>query len=263
MAVACGSSGAVPAAGSPGVPPLLDAVLRKMAADQDHWACTWSSVYTHAKGHPEGMTKFRSDPSQPYPEQWKPLLISGRPPSEKTMQDFQKRGEKHGEDLERRAPNEPAAPEAYQVHMVLDYNLAAQQAVAFYDEAAEVREDGEAVVFDVPLHSDNPVPLDVWSHFHLLVRVNRRLANLEHVSIVLRTPLWLVKVREFHIETDYRTIDPAFGAVPVSMNAVIDVSALFKGVYLKQDSTYTEYRRVTPFGDRFQVKIGPLRTLGF
>jgi hypothetical protein len=232
-----------------------------MAADQQHWACTWTSVYTFVRDHPEGTTQFLADPSQPYAEQWKPRLISGKPPSEKALQDFRKGGEKHGQDRESKQPSADGLP--YQTHMVLDYSLVDQRAVAYYDEAVLVRDEGGTEIFDVPLHSDNPVPVDFWGHFHLVLRINRNLANIEHVSIQLRVPIWFIKVRDFHIETDFRTVDPAFGAVPAAMDAQIDVAIFFKKYYFRQQCTWADYRRVTPYGDRFNVRIGPLRTLGF
>jgi hypothetical protein len=252
---------ALPVAAGPGVPPLLDTVLRKMAADQERWACTWTSVYTFIRDHPEGTTQFLADPSLPYAEQWKPRLISGKPPTEKALQDFRKNGEKQGRERELKQP--PADGLPYQVHMVLDYNLVNQQAVAYYDEAVLVREEGGTAIFDVPLHSNNPVPVDIWGHFHLVLRVNRQLANIEHASIPLRTPIWFIKVRAYHIDTDFRTVDPAFGGVPAAMDAVIDVSIFLKKYYFRQQVTWTDYRRVIPYGDRFNVRIGPLRTLGF
>ncbi len=254
---------AQPMRAAPGVPPLLDAVLRKMAADQQRWACTWTSVYTFVRGHPEGTTQFLSDPSQPYAEQWKPRLMSGKPPTEKALEDFRKGGEKHGRDQEAKQERELSDGAPYQAHMVLDYSLVNQQAVAYYDEAVLVRDEGGTAVFDVPLHSDNPVPMDFWSHFHLVLRVNRRLANIEHVSIQPRRPPWFIKVHDFHIDTDFRTVDPACGGVPAAMDAVIDVSIFLKKYYFRQQCTWTDYRRVKPYGDRFNVKIGPLRTLGF
>jgi hypothetical protein len=250
------------AAGNPGVPPLLDATLRKMGADQGHWACTWNSVYTFSQGHPQGMTSFSSDPSQPYGEQWRPLLMNGRPPTEKVLESFRQAGEKKGQELDRKQ-NDSAESSAYRAHMTLDYNIMDQQAVAYYDEAAVASADANTVFYDVPLHSSNPVPFDVWSHFHLIMRINRHTANIERVTILLRKPLWPIKVRHFQIDAEYRMVNPAFPAVPVVMHAEFYVSVLFKKYYFAQDCTWTEYRRVTPYGDHFKVRIGPLKSIGF
>jgi hypothetical protein len=87
VACICGALAVSAAAGS-GVPPLLDRALLKMAANQERWASTWTSVYSYTRDHPQGATVIHTDPSLPYPEQRHPVLIAGHPPSEKILGNF-------------------------------------------------------------------------------------------------------------------------------------------------------------------------------
>ena len=246
------------------MPPLLDAVLRKMARDQGHWAYTWTSVWSRRRGRPGAATRTVADPSRPYGQQWWPVLIDGHPPDAPTLQGIRDRGEREAREAENRPPsNEDSEP--YAVHMTMDYSASGnQRPVALYDQAKPVQEDGDHVVFDVPLQSDRRTVVlpQFWRHFHLLVRVNRRAENLEHVAIVLQRPIALVRVRRFQIDTDYATVDPRYSAVETSMDAEFDATLLVEKYYFRQQVTCSDFRRVTPYGDRFQVRIGPLRSLG-
>jgi hypothetical protein len=249
-------------AGPPGVPPLLNVALVKMAADQQRWAWTWTSVYTFVRDHPERPDVFRFDPSLPYADRSRPLLLKGGPPTAEALENFRRIREKQDHDIS--APEEsPETAAPYPVHMALDYNLMNQQAVAYYDQASVASEDSQAVEFDVPLHSDHAIPFEVWTHFHLLLRINKDQHNLERLAILQRKSVWFAKVHQFVIEANYQTLDPKFGAVPIKMHAAMDLTVLFKKYYFGQDCTWTDYRRVVPWDSRFKVHIGPLRNLGF
>jgi hypothetical protein len=205
-----------------------------------------------------------ADPSRPYGQQWWPVLLDGHPPSAQALQEIRERGERQAREAENRPPSEDDG-QPYAVHMTMDYSASGnQRPVALYDQARLVQEDGDHVVYDVPLRSDRQTLLlpQFWGHFHLLLRVNRRVDNLEQVSIALQRPIALVRVRRFEIDTDYATIDPRYSAVETSMDAEFDATLLFEKYYFRQQVTCSDFRHVQPYEDRFKVRIGPLRSLG-
>jgi hypothetical protein len=249
----------------PAVPPLLDQALRRVSIDQDHWASTWTSVFHHSPTQSDGKTVTRNDPSKAYPQQTVPVLIEGRPPTAKQFEDYRRSGMEKSKRLAdpSRRPSEAGD---YDVHMGLGIYLAAgQQAVAYYDQATQISEDAGSATFEVPLHSNKRglIPIDLWGHFHMRIRVAKRGPNFEHASITVLKPIIFVKIKAADIEVSYSVIDPAYPAVTTRVDATIAGGVLGHKGYLRQEVVDSDFVRVTPYSDRFEVKIGPLRTIGF
>src|ERR1019366_2345963 len=88
----------VPALGAgAGGPPLLLDALGLVARNFDRWAYTETRIVTDEHGVPKAESVLRFDPSKPYAEQYRPLKIEGRPPTERQLKDYRRRGEKRGE----------------------------------------------------------------------------------------------------------------------------------------------------------------------
>ncbi len=70
----------------------IRASLLQVAREQNHWAYTETMVIKDDKGRVRETTVVRFDPSKPYPEQYTPLVIEGRPPTEKTVEGIPAKG---------------------------------------------------------------------------------------------------------------------------------------------------------------------------
>ena len=61
----------------------LNQVLLKTADDMRRWAYTEHRVMRDDKGRVKSETLLRFDPSKPYAEQWTPIKVDGKEPSER------------------------------------------------------------------------------------------------------------------------------------------------------------------------------------
>src|ERR1019366_7514756 len=73
-----------------GVPPLLLDALGRVARNFDRWAYTETRMATDEHGVPKAESVFRFDPSKPYGEQYQPLKIDGKSPSERQLKDYRR-----------------------------------------------------------------------------------------------------------------------------------------------------------------------------
>src|SRR5262245_29940086 len=62
---------------------LLNEVLHRTADDYRRWAYTEHRVIRDEKGRLKSELVLRYDPSKPYAEQWTPIKVDGRDPSER------------------------------------------------------------------------------------------------------------------------------------------------------------------------------------
>jgi len=98
-----------PRAATPEEIALFKDAMKNSAQDTEHWAYTETTALKASKGGPKGDTIVRFDPSKPYGEQFTPLQIEGKPPTERQLRDYhyRKRGEKRGEKVARAATPRP------------------------------------------------------------------------------------------------------------------------------------------------------------
>jgi hypothetical protein len=240
-------------------PALLLTALKKTGDDADHWAYTETSSMRDDKGKTGGETVVRFDPSKPYPEQYTPLKIEGKPPTAKQLKEYRQRGEKRGEALERDAPPADSAGEPESI------NLNGAKGVVDLENARVVTEAGGSITYEVPLKADAKHSLPV-EKFRLTIRVNQARQELENASVTLLAP-WRVKliakINQGELSVDFATIDPKFPPVLSTLAGNLAASIFF----IKEGGTFeqkrTDQQHVKPFHERFDVKIGPLKALPF
>jgi hypothetical protein len=85
------------------VPQLLQDAVKKLAQDTDRWAYTQTSVEKDGKGNAKSDVVVRFDPSKPYAEQYTPIKIDGKEPTESQIKKYRRQGEKRGERIEKEA----------------------------------------------------------------------------------------------------------------------------------------------------------------
>ncbi len=244
----------------PPIPPLLLDALTKFSQDFDRWAYTETTSNTDTKGKSKGETIIRFDPSKPYAEQYTPLKIRGQPPTEKQLKDYQKRGEKRGERLERETA-EGQAPGG----SVGRFRLGGDNAAIDLAHAVVERETATAVTYNVPLRNDPKVTLPM-EKFELLARINKERRALENVSLRVRDSFRLklvVKIKGGAASIDFGVVDPKYVPVMTSVTGEGTVSIMFIPFGGSFEMKRTEFQRVKPYSERFGVKIGPMKALDF
>ena len=255
------ASGEPPAlTAAPEVPPLLLDALDKIAANFDRWAYTETQMLTDEHGVPQPETVLRFDPSKPYAEQYQVLKFKGKPPTEKVVKEFRKRGEKRGEKFAKQEA-EGKAPGSELPRFGFNGGTASIDLAHAFVTA----ENADSVTYEVPLRNDGHGTLPV-EKFQLFARVNRTTHAFENVALRVRSAFrvkLVVTVKSGEASIDFAPVVPPHDPVPVRMNGDATATVLFLkfggGFELKR----TEFARVKPYGERFGVKIGPMKALDF
>jgi hypothetical protein len=244
-------------------PDLLLEALNKSGGDDEYWAYTETSHEVDHKGRSDGDTIMRFDPSKPYAEQFTPLLIAGKPPTEKQRKEYRKRGTKRGEELERAAATQSASAAGPDDGSVISIN--GQEVVPDIEHAKIVSENAGSVSYEVPLRKTGRGGLPV-EKFQLVIRVNRERRELENVTVRLLAPMRMMLVAKINIgemQVDFAVVDPQYPPVLTRFGGNLAGTFFFVKGGETFEEKRTDFQRVKPFGDRFRVKIGPLKALPF
>ncbi|MBS0662631.1 MAG: hypothetical protein JSR48_05160 [Verrucomicrobia bacterium] len=243
-----------------GVPPLLYDALAKLAQNFDRWAFTETLQVMDDKGRKKHEAIVRFDPSKPYAEQFHPLSINGKPPTERQLKEYRKRGEKRGDKLlKEEAEGKTPASE------VPRFNINGGSASIDLGRATVVAEDEHTVTYEVPLKNDDRATIPV-ERFQLLGRVNRSTHAFENVSLRLKAAIrmkLIVKIKSGEASVDFGPVDATHAPVVKSVTGEAAASVLFLKFGGTVDVKRGDFKRVKPYGERFGVKIGPLKALDF
>lgn len=232
---------------------LLNDVLHKSAGDFHRWAYTEHRVMRDDKGRIKSDTLLRYDPSKPYAEQWNPLKINGREPSERDRAKYRRRGEKSasegpmsGGDSDRR--RRPALGE------LIDLS-----------KSFIATETATHLVYEVPLlkNGNERFPPE---KFLVLVRVRKEGVLLENVAVRLRESFrakLVVKVKSGEGSLDFGAVNPKYPPTLVAIEGDAVASVLFINVGGSMELKRTELKHVKPFDERFDVQIGTLKAIDF
>lgn len=230
-----------PFAGAP--LPLAEAV-RGFAKDANRWAFTEEHVELDKKGVVKSRNRSRFDPSQHYDVQWTMLEKDGRPATEAEQKKFRKTRTKQTQ-RDRKTLGE-----------LLD--LAHATEVAGADAAT-------SITYEVPLRKldDSRFPPE---KFQVFVRVARADHCLQSIEVRLREKVrvaLVVGVKAAAGRLEFERVLADAGPAVTKVSATGSASVLFVPFNAHVEITRSEFKRVTPYDDRFVVKPGPLRTIDF
>jgi len=233
-------------AGAPDeTPPLLDDAIQKLVADVDHWAYTVATQVYDRAGRPNGgPTVERYDPSRPYDEAWTLVQYEGRVPTESERNSWRRAKAK---EMKRR-----------QEKSFGDYlDLAHARAVS---------ETAKTVTFLVPMvkAASKRWPLD---KIQVFMDVDRSKRALTGFRIQPREPFRVAgvfKLDSGYVEGRLEPIEPAYAPALVwwrgsGSGHVLGIFRLGMG----SEQHFSAFRRVKPYADRFDVKIGDIKALNF
>jgi len=227
-----------------GLPVPLAIALQQLMKDEGHWAFTQTTQIFDRDGQPEGGLQVeRYDPSQPEEEQWTLLLRKGEPPTERQVRSWRRKKEKEMRRREEKSLGE-----------VLDFN-----------RAQVTREDAQALVYEIPLKksASRRFPAEKFVAFMTVDRAGRQLA---HFSLKARESFRMVgvaKVEKVEINAEFAKVEAPYAAQPSVITASGTGKILFFRVGGSAHVTWTDFKRVTPYNDRFVVELGELKVLDF
>jgi hypothetical protein len=234
-----------PADAAAETPPLLDDAIQKLIADVDHWAYTVSTQAFDKSGRPSrGPTVERYDPSRPYDQAWTLFRYEGRLPTESEKSSWRRAKER---DLKRRQ----------------------EKSFGDYLDLVHARpfsETPKSVTYLVPLvkAASKRWPLD---KIQVFLEVDKSLHALVAFRIQPREPFRVAgvfKLDSGQVEGRLTPVQPAYAPALVwwkgsGSGHVLGIFRLGMG----SEANYTAFRRVKPYADRFDVKIGDVKALNF
>ena len=243
------------------IPAPIEAALKRGAEEVERWAYTETSVTRDRAGKArKGETIVRVDPSKTYEEQFTPLKIDGKEPTEKQRAKYRQRGIEHGEQLE-----QETAKAASGVENPISIDIGDRRATVDFANARLVNEAGSLLTYELPLRpvDNNGFPVE---KFQLVVRVDRDRQSFEHAALRLIAPLRVMlvaKVQSGEMTASFTTVDPKLPSVLSTMRMDYSASVLFAKKADSFVTTRADFRRVKPYSEKFGVKIGPMRALPF
>ena len=240
---------------------LFKEAMKNSSQDTEHWAYTETTTVQTNKGQPDGDTVVRFDPSKPYAEQYTPLLVEGKPPSERQLKKYRKQGEERGRQLARRA-EQRGRGENKEPQIVINDSKAKLD----LEHPLVVEEAPDRLTFEVPLVAEGPgggLPVE---KFQVLAEVDREVRQIKralfHIRGSFRMKL-IAKIKSGDASLDFTVVDPAFGPVVTKMTGEFGASFMLIPVKATFTNTRTEWKRVKAFDEGFNVKLAPLQFPGF
>jgi hypothetical protein len=246
-----------------GRPPLLNAAFNAFLEHQGRWAYTETHSGSGSGGKPKAESIVRVDPSQPYAQQRVPIKLSGQPPSEKQLKEW---AEHYEQEAKRRLGNAPSATPMVPGEEGFHLQILNQLVVPELEHATVLAEDDTAATYDVPMHKAGDTDARRFDAFQLTVRVNKQLQQFDHATIRQGATVRVAagKYSDGLTEIEFATPDPHYPPLPVKHFSRTTNKPLFgPGLTMEDVAVRTELRHVTPYDERFGVKIGPIRTIQF
>lgn len=229
---------------------LLQTVLQKTADDLGRWAYNENRVVKDEKGKLKSEQVVRFDPSLPYPEQWTPITIDGREPTQRERDKFRRRGE----------DSDPAKPKRSS-----RFRRPALGEVIDVARTSVATESATHWVFEIPLLKvgNERFPPE---KFQVHARVRKDGAQLENIAVSLRESFrskLVMKVKSGTGSIDFAVVNPKFPPTMVAITGDASASVLFVSIGGSVDLKRTDLKHVKPFDERFEVQIGTLKALDF
>lgn len=226
------------------VPALLNSAMAKLQADEDHWAYTQTTQEHDRKGKPkDGPTVERFDPSMPTDEHWTLLQYEGREPTDRAVRSWRKRKLKEQKRREEKTLGE-----------VMDF-----------ERAREVSRSGTAVVFEIPLQTGASKWLPAEKFVvHMTVDPGCETLQAFHLKTLESfRALGVAKIDSIEVDASFRTVDERYAPQPERIAARGTGKVLFFPVGGSALIAWSDFVRVKPYRDRFEVQIGELKAFGF
>lgn len=242
---------------------FLDRAFNAFLEHQGRWAYTETRYGAGPEGKAaEAQTVVRVDPSQPYPKQFTPLQVQGKPPTPKQIAEWETYAEKTAKRrIEATVSGSPVASARDSFYL----QLPGQKVKPLLDEAVVSAETEACITYRLPLRKWGETE-GRFEQFELEVCVSKQRPDFERVTIRQLAPLRAGAGKYWGglTEIEFAVADPQYPAVPVKLTTATTNKPLFgKERERGNVSLRSDLRHVTPYEERLQVKLGPLRVIEF
>lgn len=240
------------------MPELLRDALQKEREQECRWAYTETQEIYDGKGRLKETAVIRYDPSRPYAEQYTPVSVDGKTPPRRLVKDCQERGEAEARKRHKQL-EEPKSDEAVEIE------LGEEKGVLHLDQAKPVQQTELTTTYKIPVvaKKKGKVPFEKIS---VLIETDSRQRVLARLNVRMEAPLRInlvAKIRGAAISGDYTRIDAEHPPQLTSAAIHADISFLFSKSVQRVVIRRSDFKRVKPYDERFVVRSGPLKSLGF
>jgi hypothetical protein len=239
---------------------LFKAAMTNSSQDTEHWAYTETTRIraNQEKDDPRQETVVRFDPSKPYAEQFTPLKIGGKTPSERELNKYRKKGEERGKKIAGRLKKGEMGPRQPQL------TINNSKASLDLEHPRVVAETADRITFEVPLVAEQgDIPIE---KFQIRAEVDRNARQIRRAHFLIHEAFRMklaAKIKSGEATVDFAVVDPEFGPVVIAVVGNFGASFLFIPVKATFTNNRTEWKRVKAFDEGFNVKLGPLQFPGF
>lgn len=246
---------------------LMMEALEKTARELPRWAYTETRVMRDEKGKVKRSEVVRYDPSQPYPEQWVPVSVNGKPATARDREKYRKQGLRIQERDEKAERKESVG--GGQSEITLDRGAMRRPVtlgeVLLTHGAKVVSSDARSIVFDIPLRKDRNERFPP-EKFQVLAKISKDTRALENIAVNLRESFRtkvVVKVKSGDGTLDFSVVDPKYAPTLTQIRGDASASVFFVSVGGEFELKRTELKAVKPYAERFEVQIGTIQALDF
>jgi len=230
------------------MPQPVETAVAKLIADTDRWAYTQETqAYTLNGKVEEGPTVERFDPSKPEEEQWVLRLYKGRIPDDSDRRAWKKR--KAREQRRRERP----------LGEIIDF-----------ERAALSSETPESWIYRVPIKpgASRRLPSE---KFFVLLQIHKERTEITRVSVRTEERFRLsglsglaMRLDRAEFDAEFHVIDPQYAAQPKTITAdgAVRIAWLFRAGG-RADVAWSNFERVKPYRDRYNVKVENIEGLDF
>ncbi len=235
-------------------PRPLEQALEKVEQNQDRWAFTQTFVERDDKGKVRETIVVRFDPSKPYEEQFTPLSVDGGPPTPAVIRRYRKEGEKRAErreNPERSAGRRGSRPTLGELMDI--------------ERATLASEDDQRWVYEVPLRTEGNKRLPP-EKFQVFAEVSKTSEAFAQIEVTLRSPMRagvVVKIKSGAGKLQFAEVAPEYPPTLTRIEGGGVGSVVFIKVGRRYEISRSDFARVKPYQDRFEVKFGPMQTIDF
>jgi hypothetical protein len=239
------------------VAPLVLA-LKTMDKREGCWAYTETTTTHLGKDSTVEIASF--DPSQPVEKQWTLVSTDGKAPDDKAQAKYRQARLKEKKDAEADATK----PNSGKITARLSAEPGGIVEEALNDdfEVVTADPDNTTYVFDRAKKNSLAVSLGPIRIACVLDRASGRMRRLEVALSDASALVGTLKIDHVAFRIDFTTIDPGQSPFVSKISASGHYRLLFvaSGDFA-MEKTFSDYRRVPCYEDRFEVKMGPLEEM--
>jgi hypothetical protein len=131
--------------------------------------------------------------------------------------------------------------------------------------AVVLSEDDQSITYEIPLRKAGGGREARFDKYQLTAQVNKQRHEFMRAIFRQRSSMrvnLIAKVSEGVTEIEFGSPDPRYPALPIKTTSRATIKIFLGTPHLVQsEAVRTDVKHVTPYDERFGVKLGPIRTI--